>query len=321
MDYLPRGANFQRSKTLWEIGLSIAGDPSEPYTGNRDMCIAVGSASGETFKPWLRMSTGSPIVAHAVVAGDIEMAFVNPSGALTQAYLGKGLFDKPLPLRVVTSYPSWDRFVVMVHERTGIRSLADLKERRAPLRISVREDPTHSTRVLTDQLLPLYGYTMNDLESWGATFQRVGPPSDERRLAALRAGEIDFVMDEGIPSGWFDVALEHGMVPVPIDEDVFTQLQDMGWRKVVIPAGRFKALKQDYACIDYSGWPLYTRESLPDEIAYKVCNALNTRAEFVPWESSYTGIGQTGQDTEATPIDVPLHPGAARWYREHGFIQ
>jgi TRAP-type uncharacterized transport system substrate-binding protein len=23
------------------------------------------------------------------------------------------------------------------------------------------------------------------------------------------------------------------------------------------------------------------------------------------------------RETEATPMDVPLHPGAARWYREH----
>lgn len=320
MQYLPRGANFQRSKTLWEIGLHIAGDPNEPYTGNRDMCIAVGSASGETFKPWLRMCTGSPIVAHAVVAGDIEMAFVNPSGALTQAYRGKGLFDKPLPVRVVCSYPSWDRFVVMVHPRTGIRSLADLKDRRGPLRISIREDPTHSTRVLTDQLLPLYGFSLHDLESWGAALQGVGPPSDERRLNGLRAGEIDLCMDEGIPSGWLDTALENGMVPITLEDEIFKQLQDIGWRRVVIPAGRFRGLKEDHACIDYSGWPLYTRESLPDEIAYRVCDALSARSEHVPWEVSYTGIGQTGQDTEATPIDVPLHPGAARWYREHGFI-
>jgi hypothetical protein len=40
----------------------------------------------------------------------------------------------------------------------------------------------------------------------------------------------------------------------------------------------------------------------------------------IPWEKGgYTGIGQLGQDTEATPLDVPLHPGAARWFREHGF--
>ncbi len=321
MEPLPRGANFQRSKTLWEVGLAIAGDPNEPYTGNRDMMIAVGSASGETFKPYLRICTGSPIVAHAVAAGDVDMAFVNPSGGLTQAYRGKGLFNRPLPLRVVFSYPSWDRFVVTVHERTGIRSLADLKEKRPKLRVSVREDPTHSTRVLTDQLLAQYGYSLADMESWGCTFQGVGPPSDDRRLAAMRAGEVDLCMDEGIPSGWFDVALENDLLPITLEHNVFQALTDIGWRKVVIPAGRFKGLREDYACIDYSGWPLYTRESLPDEIAYKVCGALNARSEWVPWEVSYTGVGQTGQDTEATPIDVPLHPGAERWYRENGFIK
>jgi len=59
---------------------------------------------------------------------------------------------------------------------------------------------------------------------------------------------------------------------------------------------------------------------LPDEVAYKVCGALQSREAEIPWEQgNYTGIGQLGQDTEATPLDVPLHPGAARWFREHGF--
>ena len=61
MEPLPRGANFQRAKLLWEIGLHIAGDPKTPYFGPRDMCISVGSGSAENFKPKLRMSTGSPI--------------------------------------------------------------------------------------------------------------------------------------------------------------------------------------------------------------------------------------------------------------------
>ena len=47
MEPLPRGANFQRAKMLWEIGLHIAGDPKTPYYGPRDMCITVGSRSEE----------------------------------------------------------------------------------------------------------------------------------------------------------------------------------------------------------------------------------------------------------------------------------
>ncbi len=30
-------------------------------------------------------------------------------------------------------------------------------------------------------------------------------------------------------------------------------------------------------------------------------------------------IGPLGLETESTPRDVPLHPGAARWFREHGY--
>ncbi len=320
MEQLPRGANFKRAKMLWEIGLHIAGDPNEPYFGNRDICITVGSGSGENYRPWLRMSSGSPILAHAVVRGDLEMAVVNPSGMLTQAYRGTGLFSEPLPVRVVANYPSWDRFACLIHPRTGLTSLGQIKEKRYPLRLSIREDTTHSTRVLIDQLLPLYGFTVAELESWGGKLNLVGGPGDERRLAALRAGETDAVFDEGLGT-WFPVALKAGLEPITLDEPVFQKMEALGWRRAVIPTKRYPGLlKSDHTCIDYGGWPLYTRASLPDEIAYKVCGALQAREAEIPWEKGgYTGIGQLGQDTEATPLDVPLHPGAARWYREHGF--
>ena len=156
MEPLPKGANFIRAKFLWEIGLHIAGDPAEPYYGNRDVCITVGSGSGERYQPWLRMSSGSPILAHAVARGELEAAIVNPSALLAQAVRGRGLFKEALPLCIVANYPSWDRFVFAAHPRLGIKSLADVKAKRIPLRLSTREDPTHSTRCLIDQALALF---------------------------------------------------------------------------------------------------------------------------------------------------------------------
>ena len=148
MEPLPRGANFQRAKLLWEIGLHIAGDPKTPYYGPRDICISVGSGSAENFKPKLRMSTGSPILAHAVCRGDLEMSMVNPSGFLTQAYRGTGLFAEPLPVRVLANYPSWDRYVHVIHPRTGLKSLAEHRGKRYPLRLRIWADARHSTRVV-----------------------------------------------------------------------------------------------------------------------------------------------------------------------------
>jgi TRAP-type uncharacterized transport system substrate-binding protein len=98
----------------------------------------------------------------------------------------------------------------------------------------------------------------------------------------------------------------------------------IGWRRVVMPAGIYSNLKEDYACIDYSGWPLYAHESLPEEDAYKIVGAIAARQEEIAWDTDnpwapYGGIGTLGEETPSSPRDVPLHAGSVRWFREHGF--
>ena len=317
MEPLPVGANFRRAKILWELGLHIAGNPLIPYGGNRDMCIVVGSGSGESFKPSLRMATGSAIIAHEVVNGGIDMAFVNPSAMLTQAYRGVGLFSAKLPVRIIGSYPSWDRFVMTIRKSLGFRTLADVKKERYPLKISIREDPTHSTLVLIEQLLAFYGMSLADVESWGGTLQKVGGPGAKQRIEGLRAGTLDAVFDEGLGT-WLPEALDRGMVPLELEAEAFAHLGALGWRRVILPTSRYPQLTQDHACIDFSGWPLYASAALPDQVAYDVCGAFAARENEMPWEEgTYTGIAQVFHETDATPMDVPLHPGAAKWYREH----
>jgi len=241
MELLPKGANFVRAKTLWEIGLHLAGNPATPYGGNRDMVITVGSGSSAAFRPWLRLATGSAILAEQVAKGDgVELAFVNPSALLTQAYRGVGLFSAPLPVRIIAVYPSWDRFVFMIHPRTGLRSLADIKAKRYPLRLSVREDPTHSTHVLIGQAFALHGFALKDIESWGGRLLLCGGPSDARRLEPLGRGEIDAVFDEGIKV-WLDEALAAGLSPIELEPTEFDAMQRLGWRKVSLPKARFRS--------------------------------------------------------------------------------
>lgn len=319
MEPLPRGAQFVRSKMLWEIALGYAGDTGIPYYGNRDVAIQVGNASGETFKPALRMSPGSPALAAGICRGELDVAFVNPSALLTQAYLGTGLFPSPLPVRALACYPSWDRFVIAIHPGLDITSLGDIKTNRLPVRASIREDATHSTRVLLDQMLPLFGFTLDEIATWGGSFQLNGPPGDPRRLAAISDGSADIIFDEGIV-GWLNPALEAGYRPLEIEESVLSDLEAMGWRRATLSRSRFPLLSADSISIDYSGWPLYTREALPDEDAYRICEAIAARADEIQWESSFTGIGQLAGGSEATPLEVPLHPGAERWFREHGHI-
>jgi TRAP-type uncharacterized transport system substrate-binding protein len=316
MEPLPKGANFVRGKTLWEIGLHIAGNPVTPYGGNRDMVITVGSGSGEQFRPWLRLATGSAILAEEVAKGGVEAAFVNPSALLTQAYRGVGLFREPLPLRIIASYPSWDRFVFAIHPRAGIRSLHDIKAKKYPLKVSVREDPTHSTLVLIEQAFALHGFKLTDIEAWGGRLITCGGPSDVRRLDPMKRGEIDAVFDEGIKV-WLNEALAAGLVPLELDAAEFDAMDKLGWRKVVLPKARFGGLAKDVATLDFSGWPIYCNASLPEQIAYDICAALAAREPEIPFEKGTDGNAiQMVTETDMTPMDVPLHPGSERWLRE-----
>jgi TRAP-type uncharacterized transport system substrate-binding protein len=319
MEPLPRGANFVRTKMLWEIGLHVAGDPAIAYGGDRDMLIAVGSGGQAEFRPSLRLATGSAIMAHDVIAGNVDMAFVNPSALLTQAYRGVGLFDEPLPVRIVASFPSWDRFAFVVHKRTGLKTVRDLKDSKYPLKLSIREDPTHSTLVLIDQIFAVDGFSLKDFIGWGGEIRATGSPThEEKRLRPIAEQTLDAVADEAIRV-WFDEALASDYEPLEFSDTCFEAVERQGWRRVVIPAGDpYPNLARDYACMDFGGWPLYTRAGMADEAVYNVCAAIAAREAEIPWEDgAYTGILQPFTETSATPMDVPLHPGTERWLKDN----
>jgi len=222
---------------------------------------------------------------------------------------------RPGPLDAAAKYLG----VTVADLRTALKdgkSLADVAARRYPLQVSVKEDPTHSTRVMTDQVLAYYGFALADIETWGGRLHMSGSPSDPRRMEPMKTGVLEAVFDEALAI-WFDDALACGLAPIELEDAAFEHLAGLGWRRVTIKAGDYKNLKRDHACIDYSGWPLYASASLPDRLAYEVCGAFAAREAEIPWEESYEGPAQLGRDTAATPNDVPLHPGAARWYAEN----
>jgi TRAP-type uncharacterized transport system substrate-binding protein len=220
-------------------------------------------------------------------------------------------------VRVIAVYPTPDRFVCAIRARTGITALTQVREQRYPLRLSIREDPTHATRPLIDEMLAAYGFSLDELQAWGGALQLVGGPRDPRRLDSLASGEVDAVMDEGVGS-WWGHALRHGLRPISLDEPALQRLETIGWRRAVLPAGHVPEQTEDCMGIDFSGWALYTRASLPDAVAYNVCDAIQAQVDAIQWDETFTGVASLGQDGAATPRDVPLHPGAARWYREQG---
>ena len=314
------GASIARANAVAQIALGMSQDRSDPSRPYRDVCVSVGTVDDGAFQRRLSFATGTPDLAFAVARGEIDLAAINPSAYLTMAHRGTGPFPEPLPLRTVAVMPSWDRMAFAVSERTGISSIAELRDRKYPLRVSIRASLAHGTRFVIDQVLDAAGFALADIESWGGTLHFVSSPSEASRLEGMRDGTIEAVFDEGIKS-WGPLALQSGMRFLPLDPPALQRLEGLGWRCGPLTASRFPTAPGDLLLPSFSGWPLFTRAALADEAAYGMARALDAARSGIAFDADGpVALSDLCQNNDATDLDVPLHPGAQRYYAECGAL-
>ena len=68
-------------------------------------------------------------------------------------------------------------------------------------------------------------------------------------------------------------------------------------------------------------WPLITREDAPDDLIMAFCRALEARKDRIPWRGEgLLPLERMCRDTPETPLDIPLHPAAERFWRDCGYL-
>jgi TRAP-type uncharacterized transport system substrate-binding protein len=262
----------------------------------------------------------------AVARGKLTVGWINPSVATTMAFKGKGLFSKRQPIRTIAVFPSYDVMAFAVHESTGITSLDQIRKERIALRLStgtisqswVKYSPTMFT---VKAVMKAAGFTFADLKQWGGKIHSVTRPSHPDRRAALERGTINAVFDEGIKS-WGQSAIDAGFRYLPVEGAILKKLTAIGYRRSFLPRSRFPALPADVPTIDFSGWPMVVRADMPDEVAYALCEAIEARKALMPTDNfKPLDMAQLCANDEEAPYDVPLHPGAKRFYTEKGYLK
>ena len=258
--------------------------------------------------------------------GKVSVAWINPSASVTLAYKGTGPIGRPIRLRTIAVFPSWDVMGFAVHESTGVSSLEQIKKKRVPLRLST--GPTGARQMIESPVtfmvhsaLKAAGFTVADLRKWGGKIHEVSRPSHPDRRTGIEKGTINAVFDEGIKS-WGQTALDHGFRYLPIEGAVLRRLKAMGYRPGILPKTYFKGMKGNIPTIDFSGWPLVVRADMPNDIAYALCEALEVRRKVIPTDNfKPLRISQLCANDAEAPFDVPLHPGAKRFFRERGYLK
>jgi TRAP-type uncharacterized transport system substrate-binding protein len=273
--------------------------------------------------PWAHTLFGSdtPEAIQQVARREADIAAINPSSPLTLAYRGTGPFKEPLPVRTITVIPSLDWLGFAVTESTGLTSLADVKAKQYPLKVSMRAQQDHSIHLFVDEVLKAYGFSLADIVSWGGTvWSDEGMPFAPNRLEKVKRGEVDAIFDEAL-TNFINPALDLGMRFLPLEEPIRQKLGAMGFRTSVLPKSMFPRLAADLPTLDFSGWPIFTHAEVDEGFIYDYCRALDARKNTIQWqEPGPLPLDRMCKDQPDGPLDVPLHPGAERYWREAGYL-
>lgn len=268
----------------------------------------------------IALSTLSTVAAvEEVVSGRATTAFTNPSAVLTLAYLGRGPFKTPQPVRAIAVIPSLDQYMFAVKRDTGLVNFEDIGARRFPLRIAGRAQQDHCLHMVLDDVMAASGFSLAELKSWGGDLHYV-LGSRSPRIPFVTSGKANAIFDEAVRN-WVDDAIDADMTILSFTEPTMKKLEAMGYRRGFLRRKEFPRLPRDIMTIDFSGWTLFTRADAPDKLVTQFCAGMEARKHLMPWQGEGPmPVERMCRNEEDTPLGVPLHPAAEAFWRQRGYF-
>ncbi len=202
--------------------------------------------------------------------------------------------------------------------KTGLDSLEKIMEAKYPVRVIMKPEGSLAPPVAR-MILDQYGVTPDMIKQWGGSVTQVS------------GGQIPSLVREGRADLWFDVvppghpAVTEGMLTADLRflslQDSTTQaLSKFGLKPDVIPAGAFANQNEPVKTV-MPGTVIIAREDLPDNVAYEVTKIIcENKDELVAAHASIKPFEPEQAWTEGN-TGVPLHPGAAQYYRDKGWMK
>jgi uncharacterized protein len=241
--------------------------------------------------------------------GKAQIGFAN-SATTVDGVAGRAPYPKKVTkvCQVANLYPQY--FQVAALADSGINSYADLKGK------SVVTQPKGNTaEILTAEILKLNGLTYQSLSK--ANFQA----SYTDAVSLMKDGHAQ-VMTLGTTapaSAVMDLASARDMKLVPVDDKTMSGLQkeNPGYQKLTIKAGTYPKQDKDVPVIGYSTHVVAACD-LPEDTVYKMTKAMAQNVDAMA--AVVKPIAGLTPKAMAADIGVPLHKGAAKFYKETGAI-
>jgi TRAP-type uncharacterized transport system substrate-binding protein len=312
-----------------QICYSCAGGPRETRLVAAAAQAPSPTSDSEAFERMLGLDPGD---APAPPNGAIDFG-ATTTNYLTWAYRGTHEFEKEGPkphLRLLAVIPSPFFLVVGVRKDLGVHDLAQLKALKRPLRVlwdgpmwgdgSIRGDHNSPAPEFGDgwsrTVLQYYGLTVHDILAAGGEMRNGILPSERKDFdLVIYAGDQSAAPEFNVlseVSQKYD--LEFLALPDPLRDELAAKFS---MQKRDLPAAFLRGVSKPVPTVAILGNVIYGRDDMPDDFAYALAKALDVHKDLWLWGYEHFAYIP---DLVWKNDDVPLHPGAARYYSERHYM-
>jgi TRAP transporter TAXI family solute receptor len=231
------------------------------------------------------------------------------------AYRGTGPYAQERPrtnLRLIGNIQSPNYLVVAARAETGITDLSQVRARRWPVKVLAGG----SGGGQADMILSHFGLPRDSILAAGG---RIGASLSDR-------DDFDIIIyaSQGLTSApefavWTDVSQRFRLNYMRLPDELAAKLAADDWYDPgLIPVGLLPGIEHPIPTVVRTGTVVYTRDDVPDSFAYDVARALDEQQHLLQW--SQLNFSYNPHNVWKA-LEVPLHPGAARYYRERGYLK
>ncbi len=244
--------------------------------------------------------------ALAVETNRAQIAFANSVSTL-DAINGQPPFKTKATqiCNVGTLYPQYFQAVTLAD--SGIGNPADFRGR-----VLSTQPRGNTGEAITLHLLKAFGMTYQDMA--GVSY---GSYNDS--VSLMKDGNADiFTLGTSIPaSAVMDLASGRDVKLIDIPDDGLARMRELnpGYERSVIPAGTYPKQERDVLTIGYATH-IIARCDLDATVVYQVLDSLYARRDDLA--AVTRALRKATPESMGRDIGVPMHAGAARWYREKG---
>jgi TRAP transporter TAXI family solute receptor len=235
---------------------------------------------------------------------------------LRNAYRGTGMYardNKPRTnLRLIANIQDPSYVLVAAKKKTGITDLLQVRKKCWPVRILTAGIGGDSS----PRIMAYYGLSRETIQSAGG---RVGSTSDLRENFDVVIGGAGVMSTAPEWDIWTEISQKFDLTFIQLPDDLLDELAREGEQEIgTIPPGLYRGVDRPIPTVVRTGTVIYCRDDTPDDFAYIVAKAMDEQQQLLQW----THINFSyNVHTVWDGYEVPLHPGAARYYKEKSYMK